>query len=186
MERTRTLLFDVYKMASMTDPRVVKDENTRGLLINYAASYLALASEYEKAGDNRNALRVLEAALKFDLDRDRKVPLFYHASVFAMLSADYDKALAYLDTIRAQGINDPELSLRRGYAWQGKGDFQQAEAEFRAAISGDPNRPEAVQALYRMYLDDVHDTAKARAVLQEWLRRAPKDSLAAKVLREIS
>jgi tetratricopeptide (TPR) repeat protein len=186
LDRTRTLLFDVYKMSSMTDPRVVKDENTRGLLINYAASYLALASEYERSGNNPEALRVLETALKFDLEQDRKVPLLYHASVFAMLCADYDKALAYLDSIKVYGITDPELSLRRGYAYQGRGDYVNAEAEYRAAIAADPNRPEPVLALQRMYLEDAHDTVKARAVLQEWLRRAPQDSTAARMLRQIS
>jgi len=52
VELTRHLLYDVYVMNSMLDSRVEKDENTRGLLINYAASYLALASEYQKTSRN--------------------------------------------------------------------------------------------------------------------------------------
>jgi tetratricopeptide (TPR) repeat protein len=185
-EKTRHLLSDVYVMNSMLDPKVQKDENTRGLLINYAASYLALASEYQKAGRNREAQEVLEKALSFDLDKDRKIPLFYHASVFAMLNGQYDKALSYLDSIEGRGFKDPELSLRRGYAYQGKGGFVQAEAAYREAIAEDPSRPDPLQALYRLYLDDLHDTIKARVLLQQWLQRAPSDSLATKMLREIS
>ena len=186
MEKTRHLLYDVYVMKSMLDSKVAKDDNTRGLLINYAASYLALAGEYQKAGRNREAQDVLEKALSFDLDKDRKIPLFYHASVFAMLNGEYDKALSYLDSIEGRGFQDPELSLRRGYAYQGKGDFARAEAAYREAINEDPGRPDPLQALYRLYLDDIHDTSKARVLLQQWLQRAPSDSIATKMLKEIS
>jgi tetratricopeptide (TPR) repeat protein len=185
-EKTRHLLYDVYVMKSMLDPKVQKDENTRGLLINYAASYLALASEYQKANRNRDAQEVLEKALSFDLDRDRKIPLFYHASVFAMLNGQYDKALSYLDSIEGRGFKDPELSLRRGYAYQGKGDFAKAESAYREAIAEDPSQPDPLQALYRLYLDDMHDTNQARSLLQQWLKRAPSDSIATRMLKEIS
>jgi len=184
--KTRHMLYDVYVMKSMLDPRVAKDENTRGLLINYAASYLSLASEYQKNNQNAEAEEVIEKALSFDLDPDRKVPLLYHASLFAMLNGKYDRALGYLDSIERRGYIDPELSLRRGYAYQGMGDFVEAEAAYRSALTQDPSRPEPVQALFRLYLDDMHDTAKARMLIQQWLKRAPKDSAASKLLREIS
>jgi tetratricopeptide (TPR) repeat protein len=186
VEKTKHLLYNVYVMNSMLDPKVAKDENTRGLLINYAASYLALASEYQKAGRNVEAQDVLEKALSFDLDKDRKVPLFYHASVFAMLNGRYDQALSYLDSIETRGFKDPELSLRRAYAYQGKGDFARAEASYREAITDDPSRPEPLQALYRLYLDDMHDTNQARSLIEQWLKRAPSDSIATKMLKEIS
>ena len=184
--KTRHLLYDVYVMNSMLDPKVPKDENTRGLLINYAASYLALASEYQKANRNREALEVLEKALSFDLDEDRQIPLLYHASVFAMLNGQYDKALGYLDSIENRGFNDPELALRRGYAYEGKGEFDRAETAYLKAIASDPNRPEPLQALYRLYVDDMHDTSHARSLLQQWLKRAPSDSVAMRMLKEIS
>ena len=184
--RTRELLFDVYKMKSMLDPRVQKDENTRGLLINYAASYLSLALEYERLGMNREAQEVMSKALAFDLDPDRKTPLFYHLSVFAMSNGDYDNAIAYLDSIQAQGYEDPELMLRRGVAYQGKQDFVNAEKAFRQAREVSPNRPEPVQALYKLYLEDLHDTAKARQAIQDWLRIMPQDSVAQVMLKEIS
>ena len=137
VEGTRHLLYDVYVMKSMLDPNVQKDDNTRGMLINYAASYLALASEYEKAGQNLDAQEAVERALAFDLDEDQKIPLFYHASMFATINGRYDQALAYLDSIESQGIKDPELSLRRGYAYEGKGDFVHAESAYRAAVAAD-------------------------------------------------
>jgi len=184
--RTRHLLYDVYVMKSMLDPKVAKDENTRGLLINYAASYLALAGEYQKSGQNVEAQEVIEKALSLDLESDRKVPLFYHASMFATLNGQYDKAIADLDSIEALGFHDPELLLRRGYALQGKGDFAGAESAYRTTITADPTRSDAVTALYRLYIDDMHDTAKARGLMQMWLKRVPSDSAASNLLKEIS
>ncbi len=185
VERTRQLLFEVYKMNSMLDPRVKKDDNTRGLLINYAASYLALALEYQKQGKTREAQEVMTKALAFDLDPERKIPLFYHLSVFAMLNSDYDNALRYLDSIEARGFEDPELTMRRGLAYQGKEEFERAEQQFLKAAELSPNRPEPVQALYRLYLE-MNDTAKARQVIENWLKRAPQDSIARELLKDIS
>lgn len=185
VERTRELLFETYKMNSMLDKRVQKDENTRGLLINYAASYLALALEYQRMGRNREAQEVMTKALAFDLDRDRKIPLFYHLSIFSMLNGDFDNALVYLDSIQAQGFDDPEFMLRRGLAYQGKRDFARAEQYYRQAVEASPERPEPVQALYKLYLEDLRDTAKARAVLESWLKRVPDDSIARNILRGI-
>ena len=70
--------------------------------------------------------------------------------------------------------------------FEGKGDFARAEAAYREAISEDPGRPDPLQALYQLYLEDLHDTSKARGLLQQWLQRAPKDSVASKMLKGIS
>jgi tetratricopeptide (TPR) repeat protein len=185
-EKTYNLLFNVYKMKSMVDPSVSKDDNTRGLLINYAASYLALANEFQRLGRNREAQEVLTRAMEFELDDQRRVPLFYHLSIFAMLNQDYENALAYIDSISALGFDDPELMLRRGLAYQAMGRTAEAEAAYLEAVSTSPNRPEPVQALYKFYLEETFDTVKARRVLEQWLKRMPSDSVAGRMLKEIS
>ncbi len=185
-ELTYDLLFNVYKMNAMLDPRVRKDENTRGLLINYAASYLALATEYNRLGRSQEAQTVLTKAMDFNLDDQRRVPLFYHLSIFAMLNQDYEHALAYIDSIQALGFDDPELMLRRGLAYQAMGDPVRAEAAYQEAVAASPNRPEPVQALYKFYLEEVFDTVRAKRVIESWLKRAPSDSVAHRLLRSLS
>jgi len=184
--RTRHLVDNVYQMSSMTDPRVEKDDNTRGLLINYAATYLALAGEYQKMGRNREAQEVLMTALKFDLDPDRKVPLFYHTSIFATLAGDYDVALACLDSVEERGFRDAELSIRRGIARHGRGELDQAEKAYREAMTQDGSRFEPVNALFRLYLEDLYDTNRARTLIEDWLRRNPADPTAQQMLKDIS
>ena len=123
--------------------------------------------------------------MDFPLDDQRRVPLFYHLSIFAQLNHDYANAVAYIDSIEALGFTDPELTMRRGMALQGKGETSQAEREYVEAVQAAPNRPEPVQALYRFYLEDLNDTVKARQVLLDWLQRMPSDTVAKKMLESI-
>jgi hypothetical protein len=184
--RSRYLIDSVYSMKSIFDRRVQKDENTRGLLITYAASFMGLASEYRKQNRPLDAEEVLSLATGLELDKDRRMTILYHFSSFAQENGHFGRALAALDTIRALGFKQPEFALRRGAAYEGKGDLKQAEAAYLEAVATDPSRGDLVQALVRLYLDKLRDTAKGRAELEQWLRRVPTDSEAARQLRQLS
>jgi len=184
--RTRYLIDSVYSMKSILDPRVRKDDNTRGMLLTYAATYMGLANEYQKENRTQDAERVVDLAARLDLDRDREMTILYHLSTFALADGHFDRALAALDTIRALGFTQPEFALRRGIAYEGKGDFSRAETAYIEAVAADPSRHDFMQALLQLYLDKLRDTAKGRALLQEWLRRAPNDSGAAREIRLLS
>ena len=186
VEATHRYLFEVYRTTSMLDPRVARDENTRGMLINYAASFLALANEYQRMGRPGDAQEVLTRALDFDLDEQRRIPLFYHLSIFATLNGDYENALSYIDSIQAAGYDDPELAIRKGFAYQAMGDYGRAEEAYLAALAASPNQPNPVQALYKLYVEDMFDTVKARKLIEDWLKRVPGDSIAQTWLKQIS
>jgi tetratricopeptide (TPR) repeat protein len=184
--RSSYLIDSVYSMKSILDRRVQKDENTRGLLITYAASFMGLASEYRKQNRPLEAEEVLSRAAGLELDKDRRMTILYHFSNFALQNGHFGRALAALDTIRALGFKQPEFALRRGIAYEGTGDLAQAEAAYLEALAADPSRGDFVQALVRLYLDKLRDTVKGRAQLEQWLRRVPSDSEAARQLRQLS
>jgi len=186
LARCQYLVDSVFRMTSILDPRVHKDENTRGLLLTYAATFMGMANEYRRRNRPQEAEKVLELALRLELDRDRRMTILYHLSTFALESGHFDEALAALDTIRALGFNQPEFAIRRGVAYEGKGDFKAAEAAYQEAVTADPGRGEFVQALVRLYLDKLRDTAKGKALLELWMRRAPADSAAVRQLHELS
>jgi tetratricopeptide (TPR) repeat protein len=173
-------------MKSIFDPRVRKDETTRGLLLTYAAAFMGMANEYRRLNQPLDAEHVLTLATGLELDRDRRMTVLYHLSGFALEGGHYDRALAALDTIRALGFNQPEFAVRRAVAYEGKGDFKEAESAYIEAVNADPGRGEFVQALVSLYLAQLRDTAKGKALLQLWLRRAPSDSAAARQLRQLS
>jgi hypothetical protein len=183
--KTEHLMNDVYITKSMMDQRVMKDENTRGLFINYAATAVALAQEYQKRGELEKAKTVIKKALEFDIEPTRKAALFFHVSIFDLMSGNYPEALAYLDSIEKTGLKDVEIELRRGWAYQQMGENAKAETAFQKALALAPNRPEPIQSLYSLYLERTHDTAKAKGVLSGWLQRNPADSMARQMLQNL-
>jgi len=183
--KTEHLMNEVYVTKSMMDKRVMKDENTRGLFINYAATAVALAQEYQKRGELEKAKTVIKKALEFDIEPTRKAALFFHVSIFDLMSGNYPEALAYLDSIEKTGLKDVEIELRRGWAYQQMGENAKAETAFQKALALAPNRPEPIQSLYSLYLDRTHDTAKAKGVLSGWLQRNPADSMARQMLQNL-
>jgi tetratricopeptide (TPR) repeat protein len=184
--RTQYLIDSVYSMESILDRRVVKDENTRGLLLTYAATFLGLANTYRRQNRFEDAEKVLDLSAKLELDRDRRLTILYHLSTLAIENGHFDRALEALDSVRALGYRQPEFSLRRGAAYEGKGDFGRAETAYLEAVVADPGRGEFVQALVRLYIDKLRDTAEGKAQLEQWLRRVPADSEAARQLRQLS
>jgi tetratricopeptide (TPR) repeat protein len=183
--RTQQLL-DSYKMQSMMDPKVIKDDNTRGLFSNYIASFAALAQEYHKMGRLDLAIKTLEKTLGFDIEPQRKAPIYYNLSVFALLAQKYEIAHAWLDSIEKTGIkNDPELLIRRGWIYQSQGNYEQAENSYIQAKVIAPNQAEPVQSLVSLYVDYMHDTTKALQVLEEWIRLNPRDANARRMLEDL-
>jgi tetratricopeptide (TPR) repeat protein len=178
-------LFDAYKMKSMRDPKVNKDENTKGLFMNYIASYAALSQEYQKIGQLDKAISILKQTLSFDIDPMRKVPIYYNLSVFALLNQDYTLSLSYLDSVQNMGYTDADLSTRRGWIYQSQGNYPAAEQAYLNARAQAPNKPEPVQSLVSLYTEYMKDTTKAKGVLQDWLRRNPNDAMAKQMLQSL-
>ncbi len=184
--RSRYLVDSVFSMKSIFDPSVRKDDNTKGLLLTYAATFMGMANEYRRQNRPLDAEHVLKMAAALGLDRERRMTILYHLSNSALQARHYDSALVALDTIRALGYNQPEFAALRGVAYEGKGDLKGAESAYLDAVSADPGRVEFVQALVRLYIDKLRDTAKGKAMLELWLRRSPSDSAAARQLQRLS
>uniref|UniRef100_A0A7C4GHF6 Uncharacterized protein n=1 Tax=candidate division WOR-3 bacterium TaxID=2052148 RepID=A0A7C4GHF6_UNCW3 len=128
--------------------------------------------------------------MKFELESTQRALLFYYLSRYAALSRDDRSAMSALDSARFYGGSDPrlrlELAMQDGAISQVAGNFQRAEKSYLEAMALDPNRRELLQALFDLYIDDMHDTGRARALVTEWLRRSPNDSWAAGLLRRLS
>ncbi|MEO0073676.1 MAG: hypothetical protein ABIK43_03305, partial [candidate division WOR-3 bacterium] len=188
--RTRQLLFEVFRTSSMLDPRVVKDENTSGLMTNYAHSHLMLAVAYQRQGMLDDAIAVLKPALKYDLDSSQKALLFLNLSRFALLNRNLEEAAIAAESARIYGGNDPRLirdvSLQSGYTRQAAGDAAGAESSYLRGMAADPDNGLWVELLYRLYVDQMRDTGKARQLLVMWLQRHPTDAGARQLLDALS
>ncbi|MGQ9678865.1 MAG: protein O-mannosyl-transferase family [bacterium] len=187
--RTRIFLTEKFKLKSMLDPRVQKDDNTRGLLTTYAHSHLLLANAYARAGDYQGAQDALLPALRFELEPTQKMLLFYHLSRFAALNRDYSLALATSDSAQRYAGDDHrlqvELFLQRGFINQAMGNYAEAEKIYLQTLALAPNEWQLVQLLYRFYVEDMNSVDKARALISDWLRRHPNDQNATELLRQL-
>ncbi len=187
--RTRVLLTEKFKLKSMLDPRVEKDENTKGLLTTYAHSHLMLAMEYARTGNYRAAQNALIPALRFDLESPQRMLLFYHISRFAALNNDYPTAINAIDSAFAYSESDPrlrlELLLQRGFIYQAMGNYAEAEKTYQQVLSMAPDEWQIVLLLYHLYTENMRTPERARTLLSDWLRRHPADSNATRLLEQL-
>jgi tetratricopeptide (TPR) repeat protein len=131
------------------------------------------------------ATSILKQTLQFDVDPQRKVPIYYNLSVYSLLKQDYPMSLAYLDSVEKLGYKDADLMIRRGWVYQSQGNYPAAEQSYQNARMAEPNRPEPIQSLVSLYTEYMKDTAKAKAVLQQWLQRNPNDGSAKQMLQSL-
>lgn len=185
LEKSEELLFKRYKMKSMLDPKVKKDENTKGLLLSYVALYVQLAQEYYKRGEIEKAVNILEKAKQFELEPDKKAVLFYNLSLFNFHTQNYQKALLYLDSIEKTGVRDVQIYLQKGLIYEACNQLDKAEEFYLKAKELAPLRPEAVERLYQFYLHTLKDTPKTINILKEWLFRNPNDTTAQRILKDL-
>ncbi|MEO0071710.1 MAG: DUF2723 domain-containing protein [candidate division WOR-3 bacterium] len=187
--RTRKLLTEEFKLKSMQDPSVEKDENTTGLIATFAHSHLLWALEHGRIGEYRAAQEALFPALKYDLEPRQRMLLFYQLSRFAALDQNYPLALMTIDSAIVYGGEDLrvqlELTLQRGLICQAMGNYPEAERMFKQALALQPDEWQLVHLLYRFYIEDVKDTSRAKTLLAEWLQRHPNDQNALRLLSEL-
>jgi tetratricopeptide (TPR) repeat protein len=185
IQQTEYLLNKAYKIQSMLDPRVLRDENTQTLLLNYAGTYLGLAAEFQRRGEIDQAESATYEAARFRIGSRYSMPIYFNLSTFALQKGDPLKALAFLDTIEQNGVKNIEVKLRKGIVYQMLSQFDKAEEAYKEAQAFDPRNPRPVERLFNLYLATKHDTTRAAAILEDWLKRSPKDTAAITILKNL-
>ena len=69
IQKSDSLLNNVFRYRSLFDPSVYKDENARRLISNYAAAYLYLGLAYKRQGDLDRAIEAFETVDRFQQNR---------------------------------------------------------------------------------------------------------------------
>jgi len=187
--RTRHLLYNVYKLNSILDKRVAKDENTKGLLQNYAATYLEYAGECQFRGLISEAEKTYNKIKDFELEpRFLKLVMsqtYKGLSEISLTQGRVKEALGYLDSVDKLGVRDPSATILRGYIYEAMGRYNLAEREYETAYRMVPKDPRPLNFLLRLYLNKMYDTAKAKDVLRGWLNIHPEDTGAASFLHKL-
>jgi hypothetical protein len=180
--KTAKLLDSVYVLTSMSDPRVRKDDNARGMFGNFLMAGIKLAEQYYAESLQFDKARdVMRRTGRLDLDPGQRLPLYEALYRFSYLDGDYSGALVYLDSLR-MGISDPptlqHLVFQRSFLSQLQGDFQNASGLISAVASRVPMKG-IVQVFDTIYAGYAHykGFTEARRVLARWRAYNPKDSV---------
>lgn len=197
LEKSLQLFNQKFKMSSMFDPRVRKDENTRGLFINYGATIIQLAAYLLEHNRLEEGYKLAKELLKFEVGPEEKQFFYYNLSQFAMEVGKYKEALELLDTIEKLGPQDPQLYVLRGVIYFDIGEYNLAKREivrYSAMVREKPvhlirmffrylHKKDLVGAVnflklwdealpgnhytWLLYLRNLHDTAKAIEALKK-------------------
>jgi hypothetical protein len=177
---TIDLVFNKMRLSSSLDPRVAKDENTKGLLINYAVTFLDIAQYCDSTHDTANGLRACDMALRLDLEKEKRSQLMYLVShLLAKLGATAS-AQARMDTaIALSGRDqnkDPQTQFQvmwnQALILKAEGKLAQAESLYQNLVR---MAPELYWELYDLYRTGLKDNEKAANTLDNWYRSVPQN-----------
>jgi tetratricopeptide (TPR) repeat protein len=175
-ERMEELLYQVFRLRSILDPEVYKDENATRLLGNYRAIFIELASHYQQTGQAGPLLRLLQWAeshipLNWDtyytcalylehLERPALAALYMEKAGRAMVprvgadpNATYDNLVTIADIIQDRHDDPPRASRL-----------------YRQAIALEPARPEAYYGLAAA-LQAQGDAPGALELVEDYIAR---------------
>jgi tetratricopeptide (TPR) repeat protein len=189
---TIDLMFNKMNMKSSMDRAVTKDENTKGLLINYAVTFLDLAQYCDSVRDTVNGIRACESALRLDLESEKRAQLMYLLShllarfgqtASAAARTDSANVLMGADTslnATAKPKADQEqqrrdMTARFQTLWtqanilRAEGKYSEAEAVYQNLVG---LLPDMHWELFDLYSTAMNDKVKAAATLEQWYRKA--------------
>lgn len=135
--------------------------------------YELLASQYERVGDSAKFIETLNLGAQKFPDSKYFVPNLINVFI---RSGESDKAMEYLDQAIA---NDPanacDLNSVKGALFAEKGDYAAAEAEYKKALTQDPNCERALENLARNYIIQAQEIKEETATLSSRQQQVEND-----------
>jgi len=170
---TFDLVRNKMKFNSTFDPHVAKDENTRGMLINYAVTFLDLAQYAAQVNDTADGIKVCDYALRLGMDPDKREQMMDLVSHTLAKFGQNERAQAVLDSanllLGRDATKDPAAQFQtmwtQALILRNEGKLAQSESMYRALVR---YQPEIYWELYDLYRLGFKDNDKAAATLETW------------------
>jgi hypothetical protein len=172
----------------MSDKRVQKDENSRGMFTNFLLAGVKLADQYYgPAGQYDQARATLRHVAQMDFDPDQRMPLYECLYRFSCLADDFPAALAYLDSLRMTVTDAPTLQhlvFQRSFLSQLQGDFSGA-TELISSLATRVSQRNIVMVFDTIYAGYARFKGfpAAHSVLDRWRAYDPRDSMPVRIGR---
>ena len=184
VERTYELFTKGFQMTSILDPKVRKDERTKGLLVRYTVTMQELA-ENMIGSDPQSAYGFMKRVMDFPLEDDIRTVFLGYLYVIALETGNNADAQTYkAELLTKKGFTEdiieklpPEYLSRRGLMLYNRGDTAFAlSALEKAASYASQDYPDPFRGLVELYLS-LGDTAMALRAVDSWDKRYPGDPL---------
>jgi len=173
---TTDVFFHRFRLTSALDPRVVKDDNTVGLLATYAKVFLDVAQYAAENGDTAGCIRASDEVVRLGLDPERRMQVLFLTSRNLADVGVAEKAQLYHDS--ANMMAKADASTRGMAAWtqaaiyRSAGKYAAAESLYLLLV---PFEPELYWELSEVYRTGLKDNVRAEAALESWYGKVPQD-----------
>ncbi|HTY07746.1 MAG TPA: DUF2723 domain-containing protein [Candidatus Edwardsbacteria bacterium] len=185
----------VYRFTGITDPSLYKDDNTQRITLgNYVVAFwqlgMSLRQQANATKDPAQRRQLLQQALKeFSMAQqimpEESAGNHWLGVVNAELG-DYPAALGYFRKVATKEHDNAYAVAQLGATFQQAGQYDSAEAYYKAILLREPGSKVAYERLYDLYANAEKDRARAIGVIQEWLRYNPGDPNATKILSDLT
>lgn len=161
IQKSDSLLNNVFRYRSIFDPSVYKDENARRLLSNYSAAYFYLGLACRQKGYLDRAIEAFEISDSFE--QNRLLPVEYWLTDLYARQGEYEKAE---DRLLKAVSADPSVPLwyMLGKIYMDQAKNEEAKRAFKKAINLDKDEPSGYGGFLQLY-DRTGDTQKLTAFL---------------------
>lgn len=179
LEKIRKNCVESFIYRGLADTSIYKDENSSRLYTNYAQGFLVLADSIGRAGNNEEALAILDAGTK-------QLP---HAFDLYALGTQILAEMGRVDTMKAyiegSQIDDKcKLYFNWGVAARKAGRREDAIKALEYTHANWPDFNDGFRALVGLYYEGKY-YKKLRIMVSDWVKNHPEDTQSSQFLKEI-
>ena len=188
IEKFHKYLTEVYRYRGLNDPKVVKDENTTGLLVNYPEKFIELAGNFLTQADTNKASELLNKSKEI-------YPEYWRTYVFLSQIYTSQNKTDLKNKILAEGENYIQKMTEKnpdnllyfqylGLMQQMQDKTEEALVNLRKAYKMSSSNIVSYRAMLGIYMSK-NRTLEAMNLVENWLKHNPTDQFSLNLLQQL-
>lgn len=179
IDRSVQIFTKEFKMKSILDPKVRRDEQAKGLFINYGVAMQEIGELLASRGEPKKAYEFVKPVAQFEVEPEVRRVFLLNLYMFASQAGATEDADKYRKELEANNWLGGDFYIRQGIGYLRRGDTVRAEQELKKAYaSATRENYQPLVSLALFYLETTKDTAKAMELTDAWNRRYPGHEVA--------
>ena len=172
VERTDSLLWQVFQYNGVNDSTIYKDENSQRMAANYISGFFFLADTLRRAGDFDGAIRHMRRAM--DIHPQTHEPYVYMAQLYTDTQRPDSLESLYMISQRVKSEWE-RIGTAIGYSMRRLGQTARAEEMLKEVLRRTPKHEPAYKTLVQMYYADARYDSLL-GIMERWAAANPGDA----------